>query len=616
MAAISSAANVNTGGNQMFDLVMIQTILKSISDSKEGGAPILMIIMMALLPMLQPLAKTIMNFIGEIIRKMLNEMFQSRIQSRLEKALQNGTPLENEIKFERSYDSKKANNQNANANERTDAILFFVSKLPVAQKMIYTDGIHIVNNQVQFEISNDIQFQLTKLDFGGEQGHLNTIAFRIFSYKLDVCQLRLFVDTLLKNYLLDKRNRLGSDLYFFDQHFVPPPPKGISAGGNYQTEHNGVMFTKNLFITNRTLHNVFFEQRTEVLNRLEFFMKRKDWYDQKGIPYTLGFMLHGAPGCGKTSMVKAVANMTGRHIININLGKIKTKKELKELFYDDRIEVMENSEVGPNRQSYIIPVNQRLYVIEDIDCLSGDILKKRDAENDKGNNTQNKDRAQSESNSHSHNELMGYESDNSFAMSYHEIKRERENTHSTPISLLKNKTTNANPNTTTTTTTTESDKDQESELDLSSILNVMDGTLETPGRMIIITSNYPEKLDHAFIRPGRIDMIIEFKKANRLIISDMFRSFYDQQASEEDLNKIQDYKWTPAEVSQILFKHFSNPAQSLHDLANHDPKEYFKFSYFDKNDNKTNDDESTPSQEFEMVDSSESDSESKSESEK
>ena len=43
-----------------------------------------------------------------------------------------------------------------------------------------------------------------------------------------------------------------------------------------------------------------------------------------------------------------------------------------------------------------------------------------------------------------------------------------------------------------------------------------------PGRVIIITSNYPERLDEALIRPGRIDMMIEFKKCNHKVLRDLF----------------------------------------------------------------------------------------------
>jgi ATPase family associated with various cellular activities (AAA) len=42
-------------------------------------------------------------------------------------------------------------------------------------------------------------------------------------------------------------------------------------------------------------------------------------------------------------------------------------------------------------------------------------------------------------------------------------------------------------------------------LNLSGLLNVLDGVVDTPGRIVIMTSNHPEHLDPALIRPGRID---------------------------------------------------------------------------------------------------------------
>ena len=53
-----------------------------------------------------------------------------------------------------------------------------------------------------------------------------------------------------------------------------------------------------------------------------------------------------------------------------------------------------------------------------------------------------------------------------------------------------------------------SDDKKSDKLDLSGLLNVLDGIVDTPGRMLIMTSNHPEKLDSALIRPGRIDKVI------------------------------------------------------------------------------------------------------------
>ena len=42
-------------------------------------------------------------------------------------------------------------------------------------------------------------------------------------------------------------------------------------------------------------------------------------------------------------------------------------------------------------------------------------------------------------------------------------------------------------------------------LNLAGLLNVLDGVVDTPGRILVMTTNHPEKLDPALIRPGRIN---------------------------------------------------------------------------------------------------------------
>lgn len=51
-------------------------------------------------------------------------------------------------------------------------------------------------------------------------------------------------------------------------------------------------------------------------------------------------------------------------------------------------------------------------------------------------------------------------------------------------------------------------KPRPDELNLAGLLNVLDGVVDTPGRLVVMTSNHPELLDPALIRPGRVDRII------------------------------------------------------------------------------------------------------------
>ena len=120
------------------------------------------------------------------------------------------------------------------------------------------------------------------------------------------------------------------------------------------------------------------------------------------------------------------------------------------------------------------------------------------------------------------------------------------------------------------------DEDEKEPIDLSFLLNLLDGTLEASGRILCISSNFPERIDRALIRPGRIDMIIHFKKCNIDILKEMVSSFYSREF-EEWTNETLNYKWSPAEVNQILFRNFENPEEAKNELINLLPKDLYGF---------------------------------------
>jgi chaperone BCS1 len=75
-------------------------------------------------------------------------------------------------------------------------------------------------------------------------------------------------------------------------------------------------------------------------------------------------------------------------------------------------------------------------------------------------------------------------------------------------------------------------KDSLSLISMSGLLNIIDGAASHEGRVLIMSTNYPEKLDEALIRPGRIDLQVRFTLATHAQIRDIFMRMYTIQPDE------------------------------------------------------------------------------------
>jgi ATP-dependent Zn protease len=96
----------------------------------------------------------------------------------------------------------------------------------------------------------------------------------------------------------------------------------------------------------------------------------------------------------------------------------------------------------------------------------------------------------------------------------------------------------------------ESDEDEDTNaLTLSCILNTIDGILEQTGRIMIMTTNHPEKLDDALTRSGRIDLKINFTKCTQQMYKDIIESYYDEELTEDIVFPEDTY--SPANVLEI-----------------------------------------------------------------
>jgi DNA polymerase III delta prime subunit len=469
--------------NNMLDIIKTQMLLNQ-KDNMLYGFIILMIF--------ETLSANIKDFII-FLKTLFTNYFNSKILNNISLK-----PIfKTEITFERNF----IKNDNW---DKADAILAHVLNIPNVNQLVIAQ-LEIVNTKNIVEVNNDILFQLSNIEHNIKGCNIDSVTFKLMSKNLNTLELNDFINRITENYLISKKNNLGNKLYYFD-HIVE---KTISRTPIIPK----LMFSKHLFDSNRRLDNVYHTRQEEINHRVRFFLNNKEWYDKRGIPHTLGLMLYGSPGTGKTSTIKAIANESKRHIINVNLSAIKTKKQLKKLFYDEKLDICENSDNTSITNTYIIPINKRVYVIEDVDSMKDNFLLKRNT---------------------SSIELPDDPDELNEEKKLHDI-------------------------------------------DLSTILNIIDGTLETPGRILIITSNYPERIDEAFIRPGRIDLCIEYGKCTIEVVCKMYRDFYQLDIPLDKINLIENNKWSPAELSQLLFKNFNNPINALEDIITLVPNQYFKF---------------------------------------
>jgi chaperone BCS1 len=274
----------------------------------------------------------------------------------------------------------------------------------------------------------------------------------------------------------------------------------------------------------KTFDTLFNRKCHDLLRIVEHFENKTGKYAIKGYPHKLGLLLAGLPGTGKTSLIKALAHLTERHIVNVNLSRIATNSELRKVFFNKMYQIL-----GGNTTNFMrLDFSQVIFVLEDVDAGAKEVVMDRDM-------------------------LAKIDEERAAQEKAEEKKGEKQGVSAFPGAPRVLRPPAMIPG--------------DDRLNLSGLLNVLDGVVETPGRMVIMTTNHPDILDPALIRPGRIDKILKlgYMEEPDDIVAMVNHYYPEQSLSDLEKKRVIKYilhdqvKITPAQVEQLAMEEDTLP---------------------------------------------------------
>ena len=319
-----------------------------------------------------------------------------------------------------------------------------------------------------------------------------------------------WVEQCVKDYTTSTKI-VDDKLYIFEYtHSTKDEYAGLELYFNeYEMNHNK-NFNTNLFFEGK-------EKMYEYINKFKYILNEinpaEAEYAKAGCAYKSCMLFDGEPGTGKTTTIKAIARETNRHIIILNMNRIKTSEEFESSIRKTKF----------NKHELI--GKQLLFVIEDADASNNSIFLSRDTKKESKDEIENLEDSDKDDLKDKH-----------VKKPIKDLIDNIESGKKLMVELMK----------------------QEDQMDMSTLLNTMDGVIELGGIMLIISTNHKNKFDKAILRPGRVDYEHTFKNASLNIIKQMIKHKFDLEDDDllkyPEINEIRDNLFSPAEIQSICFR--------------------------------------------------------------
>ncbi|KAM0723691.1 hypothetical protein Q7P37_000679 [Cladosporium fusiforme] len=288
------------------------------------------------------------------------------------------------------------------------------------------------------------------------------------------------------------------------------------------------------------------DQKAAIIKDMNEFLNPASagWYARRGIPYRRGYLFHGPPGTGKTSLSFALAGLFGLDVHALSLQEpTLTESDLMSLF-----------NMLPRRC---------VVLLEDVDAaglLRDDSEEVDVKEREKKKKQKKAQKTEQNGDGKEENKVNGETAKETNGDSKEKDKPSASTAAEsyTLADLAKELKALSTPAPTPTTTITNTQRPVQRRrrgrrgpatmqatglpntekpgtgISLSGLLNAIDGVASHEGRVLIMTTNHPDKLDSALVRPGRVDRKVAFSLAMREEVRELFVRMYRVDDDLED----------------------------------------------------------------------------------